>query len=139
MPVIKDIESIKRITVLYVAPNELPKELVMPPTARTLKEIINGPIKTIYLQTDKRDKPVILCNANKDRSLATANRYLSPYGIIYGNFIIARETSSGDYKSLTKEQISIYQNMFDSESISKLNQQIRNLISLRRKIRRMIT
>ena len=61
MPVIKDIESIKRITVLYVAPNELPKELVMPPTARTLKEIINGPIKTIYLQTDKRDKPVILC------------------------------------------------------------------------------
>ena len=137
MPVVKNIESIKRITVLYVAPNELPKELIMPPTVRTLKEIINGPIKTIYLQTDVRDKPVILCNANKDRSLTTANRYLPPYGIIYGNFIIVRETSNGDYKSLTKEQISTYQSMFNNESISQVNEQIKNLIALRRKIRRM--
>lgn len=137
MPVVRDIERIKRVTVLFIAPNRLPQEIVMPPTERTIRELVNGPIKTIYLSKDMRDKPIILCNANKDRSLATANRYLSPYGIIYGNFIIARETPSGDYKSLTKEQINAYQDMFGDESISQMNMRIKNLIALRRKIRRM--
>lgn len=137
MPVVRNIERIKKATVLFIPPNKSPQEIVMPPTERTIRELVNGPIKKIYLNKDTRDKPIILCNANKDRSLATANRYLSSYGIIYGNFIIARETPSGDYKSLTKEQINTYQDLFGDESISQMNMRIKDMVALRRKIRRM--
>ncbi len=137
MPVIRNLERVKMIDVLFIAPKSLPAEISMPATSRTIKELINGPIKTIYLTTGTRDKVAILCSANKDRSLASANRYLAPYGIIYGSFIILRETSNGDYKSLTKEQINNYQELFNEDSINKVDARIKNLVALRRKIRSM--
>lgn len=137
MPVVKDIYKLKRITALFVAPNKLPKPIIMPPTERTIKELISGPIKTIKLQNNVKENLVILCNANKDKNLSNANRYIRPYGIIYGNFIIVKKVSSDEYRSLNKEEIDTYSNMFGYKSINLLRKQVNNLVAFRRALRRM--
>ncbi len=39
MPVVRNIEKIKKIKVLYVVPNEVPKEVMIPPTSRTFRDL----------------------------------------------------------------------------------------------------
>ncbi len=137
MPVVRNIETLKRINVLYVISNELPQEVKIPPTQRTIRDLINGPINSICLKAGTRNKEVILCNANKTNCLSKANRYVSNYGTIYGNFIIALESKDGEYKSLSKEQISKYQKMFNEKSIEQMNTIIKGRLSFRRSLRRM--
>ncbi len=120
MPVVKDIKKVKRIKVLYVVPNEVPKVVVIPATSRTIKDLIHGPIKTTYLENTSKSKVCVLSSINS----GTANRVVNE-NIIYGNFIITSETKDNDYKSLTKKQIDTYINQFNEISIKELNAKIR--------------
>lgn len=136
MPVVRNLEKVNRIKILYIPPKSLPKEIVIPSTLRTIKELINGPIKTIYLTTGIRAKEVILFSQNNEKNLSVANRYIPKYGTIYGSFIIAVESKNGEYKSLNNEQVVRYQDMFNEESIKKMETIIKRTVAFRRALRR---
>ena len=131
MPVVKDIEKVKRVKVLYVVPNEVPKEVVIPTISRTIKDLIHGPIKTTYLENTTKSKVCVLSNANG----SVANRIVND-NIIYGNFIIVGTTKEDNYKSLTKNQIDTYTNQFNETSIKELNAKIRVRVLARSILRR---
>jgi len=131
MPVVKKIEKIKKIKVLYVAPNEVPREVIILATSRTFRDLIHGPIKTTYLGNTTKSKVCVLSNANG----GIANRVINN-SIIYGNFIIANETKDNDYKSLTRTQIDTYINQFNETSIKELNAKIRVRVLARSMLRR---
>lgn len=131
MPVVKNIEKIKKVKVLYVVPNEVPKEVVIPATSRTFKDLIHGPIKTTHLENTAKSKVCVLSNANG----GAANRIVND-DIIYGNFIIVGTTKDDDYKSLTKKQIDTYTNQFNETSIKELNAKIRVRVLARSILRR---
>lgn len=132
MPVVKDIYKIKKINVLYVVPNETPKEILMPLSQRTLQELIHGPLKVINL--DNINNVCALCNAN-GHSGRVANRIINDT-IVHDNFIIARLSGKNDYKSLTKDQISKYTEMFGYDSIKRLNNKIKTRIAIRSILRK---
>lgn len=143
MPVVKEREQIKRINVLYIRPNETPKEIIVPDTERTIRDLVGSPMKTIYLDNPTKEannKVILLYNENKNKGLVSANRYLSHHGIIYGNFIIALENKNGYYKSLTKELVTKYSELFGRESIKETEEHVKSRIRasviLREKLRR---
>ncbi len=134
MSAVRDVEQVKRIKLLYIRPNEIPREIIVPDTQRTIKDLVGNPMKTIYLDSatkGAKDKVILLYNENKDKGLVSANRYLSHYGIIYGNFVIALENKNGYYKSLTNELITKYSELFGSESIKETEKHIKSLIRSR--------
>lgn len=132
MPVVKDIYKLKEINVLYVVPNETPKEISMPLSQRTLKELLHGPLKVISL--DNVNNVCALCNANGNFG-RMANRVIND-SIVYDNFIIARLSGKNNYKSLTKDQISKYTEMFGYDSIKRLNNKIKTRLAIRSILRK---
>lgn len=139
MTVVKDVNKIKKVNALFITPNEIPKEIEIPNTSRTYKDLMHGPISKICLEqeNDDRNKICLLYNSS-DTMRFTANRYLKDYGIIYGNIIIIGETKNGKYKSLTKDQVVKYQDVFGKKSIKQLNDKIRNRVLAYRILRRKI-
>lgn len=137
MPVIiKDIKHPNMIDILYVMPGKLPVKLTIPNTLRSRRDLLNanGLVNVIKLDKSEKDKACLLVS---EKSSAPANRFLNnEHGIIYGNFIILNRNKNGEYKSLSKEQIIKYQNMFGIESVELLKSKISSLLYLRRKLRK---
>lgn len=137
MTVVKNVNKIKKVNALFITPNEIPKEIEIPNTSRTYKDLIHGPISKICLEqeNDDRSKVSLLYTASDDIRFS-ANRYLKDYGIICSNIIIIGEAKNGKYKSLTKDQVEKYQDVFGEESIKQLNAKIRARVLARRFLRR---
>lgn len=134
--IIKDIKHPNMIDILYVTPEKIPVKLTIPNTPRSRRELLNanGLINDIKLDKSEKDKVYLLVGENKT---APANRFLSnEHGIIYGNFILLNRNKNGEYKSLSKEQIIKYQDMFGTESIELLKRKISSRLYLRRKLRK---
>ena len=107
------------IRVLYVEPNKLPEVKIIKNELEELQKTVSygeeGLIEMVYLP---RDNDVILvCNEEGKINNMGANRDIG-YDIIYGPFFIAADDKdSGEFKSLSDEQILKYKMRFDKHSI----------------------
>lgn len=101
------------ITVLIVDPGRSPRIEQIPNTLESLQQIVGGYIQALY----PFDDPVALIANEEGKLLGLPwNRPLFDedgqiYDIIVGTFIVAGLTED-DFGSLSREQISIYQKLF---------------------------
>ncbi len=135
MTVVKNVKKVKEINVLCVTSDKLPKEIKVPNTPRTYRDFIYGPISSICLEQKNENKVCLLYTTNSNIRF-NANRYIDGYGIICGNIIIVGQDRNGNYKSLTKEQVTKYKKIFGEESIKELNTKIRARVLALRILRR---
>lgn len=109
----------RKIKVLVVEPNELPREEMIENTLKAKQELVGGDIE--YVSRDYYSDVIFICNEEgKLRGLP----FNSDIGqdIIAGPFIIVGDDPEiGEDRSLTDEQIKKYQNVFDEKSISDTN------------------
>ena len=116
----------RNIKVLVVEPNKLPYEKVIQNRLRDKQQIVDGYIEYVRLLED--DSVVLICNEEGKINGSEYNRDIG-YDIIAGTFIIARECANdGEDRSLTDEQIEMYKERFNQESIEKTNQKILSII-----------
>ena len=102
----------KKLDVLLVCPNELPKKMTISNTLKAKQKLVGGLIEVFYLNGE--EEVCFICNEE-----GKGNE------IIYGNFIvIGDDYENADFKSLTKKQISKYKEYFNQDSIDKTNSRI---------------
>lgn len=112
----------KKIKVLLVCPNELPKELEISNTLEAKQKLVDGLIEVFYIN-DKEDVCLIINEEGKINNLKP-NRYIGNE-LIYGNIIVVGDDYDvGEFKSLTKRQISKYQEYFNQTSIDRTNSRL---------------
>lgn len=107
------------IRVLYVEPNKLPKTITIKNELEELQHTVSygedGLIEMVYLPKD--NNVVLVCNEEGKINGMKANRDIG-HDIIYGPFFIAADDKdSGEFKSLSDEQILKYKIRFDRNSI----------------------
>lgn len=106
-----------KINALLICPNKIPKLIEIYNTLSEHQKLVHGKIEVCYLPTD--NEACIICNENGKFDGYVANRDIG-CDIIYGDFlIVGNDLVNGDFKSLTKQQIEKYSNMFDKKSITR--------------------
>lgn len=116
----------KKIRVLIVEPNKLPREEVIQNTLLQKQQIVGGYIEDVYLPED--DSVVLICNEESKLDGLEYNRDIG-YDIIAGPFIIAKDNAdTGEYESLDDNQIKKYQDRFNEKSIVNTKNKLEKLI-----------
>ena len=109
----------RKIKVLVVEPNELPREEMIENTLKAKQELVDGDIE--YVSRDYYSDVIFICNEEGKLRGLPFNRDIGQ-DIIAGPFIIVGDDPEiGEDRSLTDEQIKKYQNVFDEKSISDTN------------------
>ena len=109
----------RKIKVLVVEPNELPREEMIENTLKAKQELVGGDIE--YVSRDYYSDVIFICNEEGKLRGLPFNRDIGQH-IIAGPFIIVGDDPEiGEDRSLTDEQIKKYQNVFDEKSISDTN------------------
>ena len=109
----------RKIKVLVVEPNELPREEIIENTLKAKQELVGGDIE--YVSRDYYSDVIFICNEEGKLRGLPFNRDIGQ-DIIAGPFIIVGDDPEiGEDRSLTDEQIKKYQNVFDEKSISDTN------------------
>lgn len=109
----------RKIKVLVVEPNELPREEMIENTIKAKQELVGGDIE--YVSRDYYSDVIFICNEEGKLRGLPFNRDIGQ-DIIAGPFIIVGDDPEiGEDRSLTDEQIKKYQNVFDEKSISDTN------------------
>lgn len=112
----------RKIKVLLVEPNKLPKEIIISNTLKDKQKCVNGRIEYFYME-DYKDV-VFICNEESKLNGMKPNRDMK-YDIIFGPFLIVGDDKNiGEDMSLKKEQIEKYMKIFDRKSIEKTNDKI---------------
>ena len=112
----------KKLKVLLVCPNELPKEIEIENTLKAKQDLVEGLIEVFYIN-DKEDI-CLICNEEGKIHNLKPNRFIGNE-LIYGNIIvIGDDYEFGDFKSLTRKQIKKYQEYFNQDSIDRTNSKI---------------
>lgn len=112
----------RKIKVLLVEPNKLPKEITISNTLKDKQKCVNGRIEYFYME-DYKDV-VFICNEESKLNGMKPNRDMK-YDIIFGPFLIVGDDKNiGEDMSLKKEQIDRYMKIFDKKSIEKTNDKI---------------
>lgn len=114
------------INILIVEPYKLPYEKKIPNTLEAKQKEVDGYIECVDLLED--DSVSVICNEDAKLKDLPLNRDID-YDIISGTFIVVGfDATSGEFISLTKEQIEKYKKRFDNESILKTEEKIVSLI-----------
>lgn len=109
----------RKIRVLVVEPNELPKEEMIDNTLKAKQDLVGGDIE--YVSRDYYSDVIFICNEEGKIRGLPFNRDIGQ-DIIAGPFIIVGDDPEiGEDRSLTDEQIKKYQNIFNEKSISDTN------------------
>ena len=109
----------RKIKVLVVEPNELPKEEMIENTLKAKQDLVGGNIE--YVSRDCYSDVIFICNEEGKLLGLPFNRDIGQ-DIIAGPFIIVGDDPEiGEDRSLTDEQIKNYQNIFNEKSISDTN------------------
>ncbi|MBO5096027.1 MAG: DUF3846 domain-containing protein [Bacilli bacterium] len=109
----------RKIRVLVVEPNELPKEEMIDNTLKAKQDLVGGDIE--YVSRDYYPDVIFICNEEGKLRGLPFNRDIGQ-DIIAGPFIIVGDDPEiGEDRSLTDEQIKKYQNIFNEKSISDTN------------------
>ena len=109
----------RKIKVLVVEPNELPKEEMIDNTLKAKQDLVGGDIE--YVSRDYYPDVIFICNEEGKLRGLPFNRDIGQ-DISAGPFIIVGEDPEiGEDRSLTDEQIKKYQNIFNEKSISDTN------------------
>ncbi|MEG0980029.1 MAG: DUF3846 domain-containing protein [Oscillospiraceae bacterium] len=117
----------RNIRVLVVKPNELPEEKMIKNTLQAKQEIVHGLIECVYLEND--DSVVLICNEEGKLNGLPINRDIG-YDMIAGNMIIAGDDfNTGEFVSLTDNQIEKYKEFFNEKSIEKTNIKLARIIA----------
>lgn len=112
----------RKIKVLLVEPDKLPREITISNTLKDKQKCVNGRIEYFYME-DYKDV-VFICNEESKLNGMKPNRDMK-YGIIFGPFLIVGDDKNiGEDMSLKKEQIEKYMKIFDKKSIEKTNDKI---------------
>ena len=112
----------RKIKVLLVEPNKLPREITISNTLKDKQKCVNGRIEYFYME-DYKDV-VFICNEESKLNGMKPNRDMK-YDIIFGPFLIVGDDKNiGEDMSLKKEQIEKYMKIFDKKSIEKTNDKI---------------
>ena len=110
---------LRKIKVLVVEPNELPREEMIENTLKAKQELVGGDIE--YVSRDYYSDVIFICNEEGKLRGLPFNRDIGQ-DIIAGPFIIVGDDPEiGEDRSLTDEQIKKYQNIFNEKSISDTN------------------
>ena len=105
----------RNIRALLVEPNELPKEVFIKNSLEAKQKLVGGNIE--YTSREYYPDVIFICNEEGKINNMGANRDIG-YDIIYGPFFIAADDKdSGEFKSLSDEQILKYKMRFDKHSI----------------------
>ena len=110
----------RKIKVLLVEPDKLPREITISNTLKGKQKCVNGRIEYFYME-DYKDV-VFICNEESKLNGMKPNRDMK-YDIIFGPFLIVGD-DIGEDMSLKKEQIEKYMKIFDKKSIEKTNDKI---------------
>ena len=112
----------RKIKVLVVEPNELPKIKEIPNTLSAKQQIVDGYIEYTYLENE--NDIAIICNEEGKINGLPLNRDIG-YDIIAGTFIIVGDDGvTGEDRSLNEEQIEKYTKYFDEKSIKRTKQKL---------------
>ena len=112
----------RKIKVLLVEPDKLPREITISNTLKDKQKCVNGRIEYFYME-DYKDVAFI-CNEESKLNGMKPNRDMK-YDIIFGPFLIVGDDKNiGEDMSLKKEQIEKYMKIFDKKSIEKTNDKI---------------
>lgn len=108
-----------KLRVLYIEPNKLPEVRIINNDLETLQHTVaygeDALIEMAYLLND--NNVVLVCNEEGKINDMKPNRDIG-HDIIYGPFfIVADDRDSGEFKSLSDEQILKYKMFFDKNSI----------------------
>ena len=114
------------IRILYVEPDKLPEVKIIKNDLETLQHTVSygeeGLIEMVELPKD--NSVILVCNEEGKINGMKANRDIG-YDIIYGPFFIAADDrDSGEFKSLSDEQILKYKMFFDKNSIIRTENKI---------------
>ena len=94
------------ITILKVEPGKIPETVAIPNTLDAMQEVVGGYIEVIPLNA-----VCMVCNAEGKLIGLEGNRRVGN-DIIAGTFFLAGDTSTGDFCSLTEEQLDRFQKLF---------------------------
>lgn len=123
----------EKIKCLLIEPYKLPREINIENTLEEKQKLVGGNIECAYLSND--DDVVLVCNEEGKMLGLDLNRDIG-HDIIAGTFLILGDDSvSGDFKSLTNEQINKYKKVFDKQSIENTQKRIKNILKNRNKER----
>ena len=101
------------IDVLFISLNKEPVTMEIENSLLAMKKLINGRIEIMDYPDDER----VYVIYNKEQQRINPNRVIDKK-LIYGDFIlVGNNIEDGDFKSLSKEQIRNYNNVFDNQSI----------------------
>lgn len=125
-PDIMPLFDTNNIRVLYVEPDKLPEVKIIKNDLETLQHTVSygeeGLIEMVELPKD--NSVILVCNEEGKINGMKANRDIG-YDIIYGPFFIAADDrDSGEFKSLSDEQILKYKMFFDKNSIIRTENKI---------------
>jgi len=117
----------RKLNVLLVEPNKLPKKITINNTLEEKQKLVGGNIEYAYIQ-DKNDV-VLICNEEGKILGLPFNRDIG-WDIIAGTFLVVGDDPNiGEDRSLTEEQIKKYTDYFDKESIKRTNEKINNILN----------
>jgi hypothetical protein len=112
----------RKIKVLVVEPNKLPKVEMIENSLSAKQKLVNGHIE--YVSRDNYSDVLFICNEEGKIRGMPFNRDIGN-DIIAGPFIIVGDDPEvGEDRSLTDEQIKKYQKIFNEKSISDTNKKI---------------
>lgn len=112
----------KKLKILLVCSNELPKELKIENTLKAKQKLVEGLIEVFYI--DDKEDICLICNEEGKIHNLKPNRFIGNE-LIYGNIIIIGDDYEvRDFKSLTRKQIKKYQEYFNQTSIDKTNSKL---------------
>ena len=125
-PDIMPLFDTNNIRILYVEPDKLPEVKIIKNDLETLQHTVSygeeGLIEMVELPKD--NSVILVCNEEGKINGMKANRDIG-YDIIYGPFFIAADDrDSGEFKSLSDEQILKYKMFFDKNSIIRTENKI---------------
>lgn len=109
-----------------VEPDKLPYEKEIPNKLNEYQRIVKGFVEVTSLIDD--DEVSIVCNEEGKLLEFPLNRDIG-HDIIAGTFFIAGfDDETGDFKSLTKEQMDKYKKRFDEKSIKETKEKITDIL-----------
>lgn len=115
--VIKGGDDLQRnIKILVVEPNKEPVEKIIHNRLKDKQHIVGGLIE--YASVPSDDNALVVCNEEGKLLGLKPNRKIGN-DIIAGTFLIVGDNDTGEDRSLTKEQIEKYKNVFGKDSIIK--------------------
>lgn len=125
----KRVEQEEWITGVMVEPDKPAYQMSVPNTEEALQEIIGGNIEAIY---PEGKEAVYLANEDGRFRRENASRVLfepdgSPYDIVCGNFfIVGLDFVSGEHRSLRKDEIEEFEEMFKNVPFYQMEKEKRD-------------